>query len=215
MKKLLYACIPVFLVVVGVFAFTTYQNTFQKLTITYAAGIPSIETNLYRFDHDSDATTTKGDFIQKITATSTLRLKKGGYKLVFNGTNDLEKFETVTSVTKDPATITVNPDFSDAKKAGILSSAQPLIEKLITTQYPLTSQLYTFEKGTLYNQASWFGTTLTPKDSNPSQSADVLRVVAKKAGNGWELVTKPPQIIISGVVYPDIPKDIVRDLNNR
>jgi hypothetical protein len=76
---------------------------------------------------------------------------------------------------------------------------------------------YEINNGSLLKDENWYGTTISVK--NPSQltidatKADTYRVILQKTNGEWKLITVPPEISISSIKYPKVPKDIIKLAN--
>lgn len=93
-----------------------------------------------------------------------------------------------------------------------LSTEEPEIIKTLTTAYPQIATEYSINKGKLYGDGTWYGTTLTYTGSD-TMNRDTLRVLMQKQNDDWKLLTTPPQILLSTVEFPDTPKEVLRDIN--
>lgn len=93
-----------------------------------------------------------------------------------------------------------------------LAVEEPEILKVINTNYPQIATSYVINKGKLYGDGSWYGTTLTYTGTD-TMSRDTLRILMQKQGDDWKLLTTPPQILLSTVEFPDVPKEILKDIN--
>ena len=118
--------------------------------------------------------------------------------------------QTSTPVKEQPR-ITPKP-LSSTDLQVRLASEIPAIQVVITSSFPQLSQLYMIEKERLFEQGQWYGAILTYKGTD-SDNRDTLRLILQKKGEKWIIRTTPPQIIVSSVTYPDIPKTILDTLN--
>lgn len=101
---------------------------------------------------------------------------------------------------------------SKEKLETMLAKEQSAIDQVLSTTYPQLSELYTVTDGKLYHDGSWYGATLLYKGSD-ELSRDTLRLLMQKKDNTWKIRTDPPAIILHAADYPDMPKDIIQDLN--
>lgn len=88
----------------------------------------------------------------------------------------------------------------------------PKIEKILVEKYPKIATDYTINKGQLFEDGKWFGTTLTYKGTD-IDNRDTLRVLMEKKDGDWILRTTPPQPILSVKEFPDVPKSILQIIN--
>ena len=88
----------------------------------------------------------------------------------------------------------------------------PAITAVLTTKYPLIATDYNIEAGKLFDQGQWFGTTLSYKGID-TDNRDTLRVLMQKKDGAWILRTNPPRPLLSQKDFPDVPKDILKKIN--
>jgi len=93
-----------------------------------------------------------------------------------------------------------------------LQTERPTIIEVLTTAYPKIKTSYIISEGQLYDKGEWYGTTLTYKGKD-SLNRDTLRVLMQKKQGVWVLRTTPPQILLSTVEYPDVPKSVLVSIN--
>ncbi len=141
-----------------------------------------------------------------------IKVSKGRYLLKYIGNygyaSDYQNF----TVKNKPVSISLNPDYSEQRLSSILEKELENIKTVLNTKYQNIGD-YSIQKGKLYKKGKWYATTLQ-YIGNDEFNYDTLRLVMYRKDNVWVLITDPPGIIISHQVYPDIPIDILRDLNN-
>lgn len=93
-----------------------------------------------------------------------------------------------------------------------LTTELPQITETLLSAYPKISTDYTIENASLYDKGQWFGAVLRYKGAD-NTNRDSLRVLLQKEKNTWKLRTTPPRILLSSKEYPDVPKDILIDIN--
>lgn len=151
--------------------------------------------------------------ITKFNKTSDVRLQPGDYTLATIG----EKYDntpTRFSVGETDSTVVVNPTYSAAYRDKILTAELPAITKVLTDEYPTVMPGFIIGKGEIYNDGLWYATTLTQVPPTPVDQGDIYRTVLKKEEGVWVMKTKPA-IALSIKEYPDIPKDILSDINTK
>lgn len=150
-----------------------------------------------------------------VTASgSKIRLKKGEQYLVsYAGNEGYANGEEILIVKNSGSAVKISPSFSDKKLTSILDSQLGSIHEVLKKNYA-NMTLYEIQRGKLYQFGDWYGTTLKYIGPDPF-NADTLRVVLKKDSNTWTVVTDPPNISLSKFDYPDIPEEVLRDINNR
>lgn len=113
------------------------------------------------------------------------------------------------------------PEKPQATKVVKLTAAQleqkltvelPGITTVLTAAYPSIKTDYVIEKGQLFDQGQWFGTTLTYQGTD-SDNRDTLRVLMQKKKGVWTIRTKPPRILLAAKDFPDVPRSILKKIN--
>lgn len=93
-----------------------------------------------------------------------------------------------------------------------LATESPTIIGVLTTKYPKIATDYTIINSKLYKEGEWFGALLQYKGVD-TLNRDTLRVLMQKKEGEWILRTEPPEIILSAKKYKDVPKDILKAIN--
>lgn len=190
-----------------------YQKSYQSVKIELDPLLTSVDAKIYHFDHDNDREPTKEDLAASVNSSQSIRLKRGGYKIIVNKTKDFKELEVRFSVIDKPVDVVIKPDYSDEKTAQLLPGVQRIVTKELLNIFPDLEKKFVINPGQLYQNGVWFATTLTSVSKSPDDN-DTLRVVAQKKGETWSITTSPPDIIISGVVYTTIPKDVLKKVNS-
>lgn len=94
----------------------------------------------------------------------------------------------------------------------LLLSERSTIMGVLKAKYPNIDTQYVIAEGKLYDKGEWYGTTLTYK-AKDTMNRDTLRVLMQKKQGIWTLRTTPPQILLSTVEFPDVPKSILKAIN--
>lgn len=94
----------------------------------------------------------------------------------------------------------------------LLDTELATISDVLVAEYPQVQNLYTINRGQLYDQGQWYGTTLTYRGDD-EDNRDTLRVLMQKKNNVWVIRTKPPQLLLSQPEYSDVPKVILQHIN--
>lgn len=193
----------------GMYAAWSYMQSFQYLTVkqepasTTGTTISIIQEN------------SKEVVASSISPGETIKIKKGSYRVRFTGNSYREEVIEVTLDSK-PETITITPSYTSKKLSETLHSERSAIREAIDKKFPGATQSYTIEPGKLYMLGEWYGTKLYVKQS-PEQArtnyVDIFRLVLKKEGSTWRVITDPPQLILSSVVHPEIPREVLVDVN--
>lgn len=191
-----------------------YFNSFQKLTIHFS--VKNISATIYEAkvgDGSLPLDYYKDRKIETLKNNEIITLKKGEYVVVVAANGDYKEFKQAVNLGDEEKTLTINPNYTEKKLTQLLEESVVEIHQTLQKKYPRID-LYDIEKGKLYNQGEWYGTKLVYKDQTDGFVSDSLRVILKKQSNkSWKVVTDPPQIMISGVLFPQIPHDIVSDVD--
>ncbi|HEY1085874.1 MAG TPA: hypothetical protein VGE34_04075 [Candidatus Saccharimonadales bacterium] len=133
------------------------------------------------------------------------------YKLKYTGKDGYESGEVVVDNQKDK--LSISPPYSKKKLASLLTdSVVESAHTTITNKYPHISSQYTIEKGELYHSGEWYSTSLVYKGGYNNIS-DTLHVILKKTDQGWE-VSASPNVSFNKIDSPNIPVDILKEVNN-
>ena len=188
------------------------QQSYQKVTITLNA---SVQAKLLKITNTQDDSLANQPEIASFTTSYSNKLKGGSYLLVTERTSDFEKVSRQIEVDFDPINMSVAIDFSAEKLTGMLKNEAQEVEKTLRDKYDkqywlLPGYSYKLEKGKLFQRGEWYGGLIVPVQ----EGQDILRVVMKKVDGRWSIATDPPDIILSSVVYPDVPNEILRSVNS-
>lgn len=180
----------------------------QQVTINY---VHSQDVTVY---DASESQTNKTVLIKHISESGeSLKLKRNHtYIVKSKGENGYEDSSVGFVLADQPKTININPFYSKDKLAALLKAEQGAIKQALSAAYSKIN-LYKIDRGKLYHWGKWYGTILRYKGPY-SQSSDSVRVVLAKEGGVWKIKTDPPDITLSKFVFPDVPVDILRDVNN-
>jgi hypothetical protein len=151
--------------------------------------------------------------IKTITTSGTsVKLHKGDYTLFYTGAKDYESKYKEIQIKYNGQTATIDPGYSKEKLAQIIEEEGPAIFSTLSSKYP-NINLYSVQNGKLYRNGEWYGTTLKYQGVDQYNS-DTLRVVLHKENGAWVLKSVPPDIILSKFNHPDVPQDILSDVNS-
>ena len=109
-----------------------------------------------------------------------------------------------------PVNIKFELGYTDQKLNALLSDEQPEVVQVLGAAFPAQMRQFDVRGGKFYHDGSWYAAKLVPHDA----SQDTYRVVLNKQAGRWVVATKPPRIVLSSPVFPNIPKDILSDVNN-
>lgn len=208
-KKIILVTLAVLAVVSGLVLYNLYINSRQTVTLNYDRELFTL--SLYDSDEVDHVITKKGSSIKMVAPGEVFTLSKGTYVIEPSGEN-IKADPIILPVGDTPVNQTIEIPYSDTLLKSSLATERDQIMATLTRTLPANLSLYIIEPGKLYKRGEWYATTLTYKNK-VSESRDTLRLVMKKEADRWSLATKPPQISLSSVIYKDIPKDILSDIN--
>ena len=189
----------------------SYINSYQKLGLTFSNQAAGTHSTLYKLSKKGERQDPK-DISPK---DQSIKLKKGLYVLVTKG-DDYDELSTNIDLRADAKNYTISPKYSKQKLASILKIEASAISDSIRKQVPKLSDRFVVDPGSLYETGEWYGTTIGPNMSSEELRLsyhDTYRLVAHKVNGSWQVVTIPPELVISHVKYPDIPRDVLLEVN--
>lgn len=139
------------------------------------------------------------------------KLKNGSYAVIVDDPGYQIQAKDFT-VNSKPVTLELTVKAAPAVLDQSLQAASQTIDTAFRSflkSKGLSEDSYTLQSGQLYGSGEWYGALIVPKTGG-----DTLRIVLKKTGQSWSVATDPPNIIVSSVVFPDIPIEILRAVNS-
>jgi len=164
-------------------------------------------------DHD-DPTQYTGQSLKTIKGSTTFKMKKGSYVIVTEKNDSYKQIILPLYLEDSHAHIDIKPQYSDEKLQLMLVQELPAITEAIRKTYQDISSYYTQEPGWLYEKGEWYATKLKYVGQGDIFKNDTLRIILHKESGVWKVITLPPDIVISHVLYPQIPREILIDINN-
>lgn len=119
---------------------------------------------------------------------------------------------TAPAPQKQAPTIAPAPQVKKSSLNDQLKLELPTITGALTAAYPKITTDYSLTKSQLFGDGEWFGTLLLYKGGDTA-NRDTLRVLMQKKNGMWYLRTTPPEMLLSTKKYPDVPKDILKTIN--
>lgn len=195
------------LIISGVFIKNMVSR--QALTVSYKniSGVTIVPSAAEGETGKSDPHTTS------VTKSGrTVHLSKGPYVITYTGSSGYANGDININLGDTKKTVTIDPPYSQSRLSSMLDAEFGAIKTALTQKYKNLS-LYEVQKGKLYQQGEWYGTKLTYKGTDVFNS-DTLRVVLHKVNGNWVVATDPPNISLSSILYPDVPIEVLKDVNN-
>lgn len=150
--------------------------------------------------------------IEKISESKDVRLKPGEYTYMPIGSN-IDQSIVNFSVGGSNLSIDVNPYFTKEHLSSLFASEELAISDVLKREHPI-SKVYTISKPIFYHFGEWCVITLyNNNESSGRRGADVYRAILRKYGDDWK-ITVSPRIVINYDNFPDIPSDIIKEVNN-
>jgi hypothetical protein len=211
-RNIVIAVCAVLLIMVSYSIYRNYQNRYQYLILS---GNQSFEFSLFKRSSSIDGLYyNKNDLVFSTNKSGKYKIKRGDYVYVASRpSKDYAPIIKPLSLGTTRVLVSINDfKYTDQKLQSLLITESPGIETLINNSYPLPMANYSIVSPKLYYTGQWYGALLVPKDA---LNQDTYRIVLKKKDGRWSVVTTPPSIILSQPVYPNIPFDILSDLNNK
>lgn len=140
-----------------------------------------------------------------------IKIPKGNYTAYYEGNKGYDSKYVEFSFDEDYA-LSIKPNLSQQKLDEMLEDELLQINKAVEAKLPAVKSLYSLQTGKLYENGTYYGATLK-NTGNDYFNNDTLRVILKKQGNAWVVVTDPPSIYFNKFDYPNIPKKVLSDVN--
>jgi hypothetical protein len=209
MKKRMSIVIAAVVVTFAILMFLiNYFNSYSYLTINIA---DNVKTYVYRLEHSEEEPKFNSDSpLFEITSNAKYKLKKGPY-VISSIADETYVQETKQIDLQGPASITITPSFTGKKLEALLNTNLLKIHTAIYKAYPSLKNYYRIGNEKLYSRGEWYGAVI--ESLNP-QTYDNRRVIVGNANGSWSVTTMPPPILISAPLYPQIPFNIITDVNN-
>ncbi len=192
--------IIIFTLSIAIISFIFYMNKFTDITLSYKDKFGNVKI--------VNIETGKSILIKN---NQEIRVEKGEYSIdpqsdevVYNGEN--------IKIDGSQSNFSIDLSYSKDKLASLLNSEKTAIESSMVAKFPNIFNLYTIENGSLYGEGNIYGANLIY--NNPTaEFRDTLKIVLHKKDNKWEIITNPPQQLLSKEEYPDIDKSILSEIN--
>ena len=185
-------------------------NSSEGISISLDPGVKAkiVKQNNTPSDSLSDQT------IASFDTSFSGKLKHGNYVLI---TTDSGKFQAIShqfTMGSKPVSLKIQQPYSSTELTSLLKTEQANIDQAFNTKYSTYSLSYGYsykvQQGQLLDRGEWFGALLVP-DNN---QYDTLRFVMQKKDGRWLLTTDPPNIVLSSIIYPEVPKDVLDTVNS-
>jgi hypothetical protein len=186
-------------------AWHSYSQTYQKVSVTLDPNAGSAD--IYLSEGEGHAPSSDKPVIS-ISSSREVKLKRDDYVLVTKPNADYGSQTLFFSLNNGKVSLDVKPNYSQQKLISLLAGEQDAINNSYAAKYQRVGG-YSLQNGQLFKDGAWYGGLVVPLSGG-----DTLRIVMQKKDGKWTVVTDPPEIVLSSVVYPDIPKEILQALNS-
>ena len=211
-RSLFFATLVFCVVIAGVFLLSKLTQKDQfTLTIKSMGNATSIDLHAPLYENEGVSYDKNKPPLLKISAVGTYSLAKGQYVYAATGIEGYKEEVGEITMTSNQE-LSVSLEISEQKLAERLPSESPAVEAAIRARYPTQMNVYRLENGKLHNNGEWFSGKLIPTTEQDIRSE--LRIVLQKNNGQWSIVSEPPDIILSSQKYPQIPKELLIDINN-
>jgi hypothetical protein len=184
-----------------------YLLSFKSLVVTYK-NVSKVE--VYKTS-SLDAGKGKKPFATLTHSGQKIKLRGGNYTLHYTGNPGYVSRYSAVEVTEKAQAYSINPGYSSERLDEIRKDEEAAIIKAMVAKYPEINTLYKIQPGKLYENGNWYGTTLYYKGTDKYNN-DTLRIVLQKVSGAW-IVKTVPGIILSTYTYPDVPENVLKDVN--
>lgn len=177
-----------------------------------------VEALLYRDNDTAADNLTENEPVAEFTGSETLQISKGRYILVTSESKDFAKQTSQFTLGDTPEKIIIYPLYSSNKLTSLLPTEKGAITTLLNSSFPGVIGEYDVDVGRLYEHGDWYGTTLRLRLTDEQRRLsyiDIYRIVAQRVSGEWRLVTTQPELIVNIKDYPQIPRDVLVDLNRQ
>jgi hypothetical protein len=197
-----------------------YFTGFQTLSINVSNAMENPSVTVYKVPPQNEVSNPElviNDkmIVKKITANSKLKLRKGRYYITATSKTTANDHQDITLEDK-PTTVTINPYLNPTLLSQRVATEETSILPLLYKTYPQINHGYVLQTGKLYGQGDWYSATLiSGSNPTPSDYHDVYHVVLHKKNGVWTVKTKFPDLNVDKYTYPDIPRDILGEVNKQ
>jgi hypothetical protein len=211
-RKNIILAIAIILVLLGVFfGISYYSSLYQKIIVS---SNESFSLKLYKIKSQGEGVVVDKNIFFETSKPGSYRLRKGFYRYILSKQKPdyIDKTSDI-KLDKDKVVIKAGDfSFTEEKLKSMLLNEESTINELIKQSYPIPMSSYTVQQPKLYYTGQWYGALLVPPNTDEQ---DTYRIVLKKDNGKWLIVTKPPDILLAKPVFPDVPFNILSDLNNK
>lgn len=218
-RRLMTLLVVVFMCLMLAVGYYIFIHRYQTLRVDVVNARSGYKLSLYESSNNDEVNPEvfeqKQNLVKEFISTDSFKLKKGNYVLVGSG-KDFVKSVISIKLANNEVRETVRVKLSDEKLQQVLKEEFPSIVLAVQKSFPGVSSKYGVGEGRLFENGEWFGTTLSPIMSDEMRRltyVDIYRLVAHKQNGKWDIVTKPPELVLSRAKYSGVPFDVLSETN--
>lgn len=201
MKKSIIVIIISLIAIASSVAAYMYFSSFRN--VSFDIKQPNVTVEIFESE--------SGKSIKTITSSSSVSIRDGEYYYQTSG--DRYESESEALIVTSDTSIIIDPAYSSEYLSSLLKPQEGSIHKLIRAAYPGVIGRFNIHDGKLFERGDWYGTILTEKVDDERQITDPYRVILKKNGETWEMLGSP-EIVVNTSNQPEVPLDILRQVND-
>lgn len=206
--------------VVSSFLIFQFLSSSKKIEIKYASDVKDVSTKLYAIeveddDYNPEYSVKPDNLVFETKGSTEAELKKRSYIKVVEGEGYVKTLEKIV-VDENLDSIFIDPSYTDEKLNSLLDSEYNEIAKTINDNVITPPDSIKIDRGKLYGNGEWYGTTIIENQTAEQQRlnySDVYRAVLNKRAGKWFFVGEKPELILSKEKYKDVPIEILIDIN--
>ncbi len=197
----------VFFSIIGI-----YNNRPRTIQVNINEALPS-PVQIFRgtdFDEHGNATNYTGSPVVSFVDSMEIKLPRGTY-VAFRDKDERYKSVYKSFIVKDGGDLDINVQTTESYLDARLVSERFNIEQVFfeTLSPPINRSDYQIIETSVFGNGTYAGVIFTRQPLD-----DYVRVVLIETNNQWRVVTQPA-LILSKLDYPDIPRDIINQVNSK
>ena len=201
-KNILISSIVIVIVIISLITFQ-YFSSFKE--VSFSVKQTGLTVDVFKINKDTNQK------INSFSSDTKLSLQNGDYYYIANG-KKVDSTHHLFTLTDSVKTITIDPDYSDAYLASVLSAENTTIQSVITSAYPAVIGQYDVFSSQLFKKGEWYGGVLKYRTSDPNELRDPYRIILHKVNNTWVIIYNPG-IVVTKTNFTDVPVEILNAVN--
>lgn len=193
------------IIVIAIISLITYQYFSSFKEVSFSIKQTGLTVDVFKINKDNNQK------INSFSSDTKLSLQNGDYYYIANG----EKFDSTHHLfilTNSIKTITIDPDYSSAYLASVLTAENTAIQAVIESAYPTAIKQYDIFSSQLFQKGEWYGGLLKYRTSDPNDVKDPYRIVMHFENNKWVIIHYP-EIVVTKTNDPTVPVEVLNAVN--